>query len=69
MNLLNTYAYWKDSGPTSESDFKTVTSPECGGAAKAMAKRAANTMKNFILIFVYVLDIERLLIKLMSETV
>ena len=50
MNCLYTYTYWKDSGPTSESDFKTTTSSERGGAAKATAKRAANTMMNFILI-------------------
>ena len=51
LDFENTYAYWKDSGPTSASDLKTVTSPECGGAAKATAKRAANTMMNFIFFF------------------
>ncbi|KNC33944.1 hypothetical protein FF38_03536 [Lucilia cuprina] len=51
---------YKDSGPTSDSDLKTVASSG-RGAAKAMAKRAANTMMNFILICLIVLNDRRLI--------
>jgi len=42
-----TYAYWKLSGPTSDSDLKTSTFLSVG-AARATAKRATKTMRNFM---------------------